>query len=178
MKCFVCGKGFLRERVGSVEGEFKNRKYTVETPALVCNRCGHTAIEGEHAPEYMRRLADAHRRANDLLTSDEIRGLRAELRMSQDQFAEALGVGPASVKRWEHGLVQDRANNNLMLALASRARRRYAAYEYVGGLQERVSYLRVEAGLEGLPHGPPGSIRLSALRSSFLQSPKCNDYFT
>jgi transcriptional regulator with XRE-family HTH domain len=35
--------------------------------------------------------------------------------MSQRQFATYLGVGVASIKRWELGQIQDEAMNNLMV---------------------------------------------------------------
>jgi hypothetical protein len=36
--------------------------------------------------------------------------------MSQREFAEFLGVGPASIKRWEMGKIQDGRSNELILA--------------------------------------------------------------
>ena len=44
----------------------------------------------------------------------EIRARRMQLGMSQTQFGEYLGTGPASVKRWELGQVQDKAMDELI----------------------------------------------------------------
>ena len=73
MKCFICGDGTLQSQLALVEGEIKRKKFTVETQALVCDACGHVALEGRDTQEFMRRIADAYRQAHDLLTSDEIR---------------------------------------------------------------------------------------------------------
>ena len=155
MKCFACGDGVLAERPTQIEGELKGEKYAVNIEALVCSVCGHVALEGNRAPEYMRRLADAYRTAHDLLTSDEIRNLRRQLGMTQQGFAKALGVGPASVKRWELGLVQGIGNNALMVGLAQRLTGGWSRYEFEKGKHETGH--RMEAVFwVGLAHGPPG----------------------
>lgn len=64
-------------------------------------------MEGADLPEHLRKLADAYRRAHRLLTSEEIRSRRSSLRMTQKAFAIYLGVGEASIKRWELGAIQD-----------------------------------------------------------------------
>jgi transcriptional regulator with XRE-family HTH domain len=48
------------------------------------------------------------------LTSTEIRANRALLTMTQQQFADHLGTGVASVKRWEAGQIQDKAMDELI----------------------------------------------------------------
>lgn len=107
MKCFDCGKGMLKRRDAVVSGVIKGEELSVVTPALVCEKCGQIAMEGADVPEHLRRLADAYRRGHHLLTSDEIRAQRKALKMSQRAFANYLGVGEASIKRWELGAIQD-----------------------------------------------------------------------
>ena len=65
--------------------------------------------------EYALRISDAYRAKHGLLTSDEIKKRRTALGMTQEEFAAFLGVGPASVKRWELGKVQHNAMNRLMV---------------------------------------------------------------
>ena len=65
-------------------------------------------------PEYGRLLADKYRSAHGLLTSEELKERRERLSMSQAKFAEYLGVGIASVKRWEMGKVQESAMDALI----------------------------------------------------------------
>jgi putative zinc finger/helix-turn-helix YgiT family protein len=115
MRCFVCGKGAIKRKRADVEATVRGERYLVKTPALVCNKCGHVALEGEDAPEYMRRGADAYRKAHGLLTGSEIQARRHVLKMNQRQFAAYLGVGEASVKRWELGQIQDAAMNELIV---------------------------------------------------------------
>lgn len=107
MKCLACHNGTLKGRDAIVPGFIKGEEYSVVTPALVCENCGYIAMEGDDIPEHLRRLADAYRRAHHLLTSDQIRAHRKTLKMSQKAFAAYLGVGEASIKRWELGAIQD-----------------------------------------------------------------------
>ncbi len=107
MKCLDCGTGKPVNRVADVEGEVRGERFTVASKALVCDRCGYQAMEGEDVQEFMRALGDAYRRAHRLLTSAEIRSRRGALGMSQSEFSVYLGVGVASIKRWELGAIQD-----------------------------------------------------------------------
>jgi len=114
MICLNCRKGRLQKKITDLSAEVKGEKFVVRMNALVCPACGYTTIEGSLMPEYMRLAADAYRASNGLLTGDQIRERRARLRMSQGQFAEYIGVGIASVKRWELGQVQDLAMDRLI----------------------------------------------------------------
>jgi hypothetical protein len=107
-------------------------------------------------------VADAYRQDNELLTSDQIRSIRGSL--SQISFAQQLGVGPASVKRWELGLVQDKSNDNLI-----RDFKRNSRPLYVYDVPVRVHVASAVVGcslLEGWAHGPP--IELDCLCPSLL----------
>jgi putative zinc finger/helix-turn-helix YgiT family protein len=114
VNCIHCGKANLRKRETQLDGEIKAERFTVSMRGLVCPKCGFTTVEGEQMPEYMRLVADAYRTKHGLLTSDEIRNRRARLGMSQAEFAKYLGVGIASLKRWEMGKVQDVSSDELI----------------------------------------------------------------
>ncbi len=114
MNCINCGKANLRKQEAALDGEFKGERFTVRMKGLVCPKCGFTTVEGQQMPEYMRLVADSYRGQHGLLTSDEIRNRRARLHMSQAEFARYLGVGVASLKRWEMGKVQDVSSDELI----------------------------------------------------------------
>jgi len=128
MKCFECGKGNLRKQTAELEGERHGECFTVRMEALVCSKCGFRTIESARMGDYALRISDAYREKHGLLTSSQIKQRRRELGMSQEQFAKYLGVGSASVKRWELGQVQDEAMNRLMvLKTDAKAARQNAA---------------------------------------------------
>ncbi len=66
-----------------------------------------------------RKLIDARRRAEGLLTSDDVRGLRQALRLSQAELEQAIGTGPKTVVRWENGTaVQSKAADDVLRLIA------------------------------------------------------------
>jgi len=64
--------------------------------------------------EFMVKSADAYRQKHQLLLSSEIKRARERVKMSQREFASYLGVGPASVKRWELGEIQTRLADQII----------------------------------------------------------------
>ncbi len=151
MTCFECGEGTFKRQVAQVQGEVKRKKYMVEMLALVCDACGHITLEGRDTQEFMRRVADTYRREHGLMTSDDIRNLRG--RMSQQSFAHALGLGVASIKRWELGLIQDKKSNKVLVDFATksvpRAHYRFDSYD------DLLSASRMASIVETSAHGPP-----------------------
>jgi putative zinc finger/helix-turn-helix YgiT family protein len=89
--------------------EHDGRPYRVEVPALTvpqCASCQAISIDDEAD----RRISAAFRQAAGLLSPDEIRDNREKLALTQQEFADLLGVGEATVSRWESGAqIQQRA---------------------------------------------------------------------
>ena len=114
IRCFECNRADLHPAMIRLEGTVRGENYTVELPGLECPACNYKTVEGGAMPEFGRLLADQYRSSHGLLTSDEIRVRRKRLNMSQQQFAQHLGVGLASVKRWEMGKIQDQRLDELI----------------------------------------------------------------
>jgi putative zinc finger/helix-turn-helix YgiT family protein len=136
MTCIHCRKAELKRQKTDMPAELKGEPVLVpQIDALVCPRCGYKTLHGSRMSEYMHAAADAYRRKKQLLTSQEIRSRREQLRMTQDQFASYLGVGSASVKRWELGQVQDRAMDRLIRIMTDPAEA-LRNYQHVRALTE------------------------------------------
>lgn len=112
-ECLHCD-GELDHRIAPVAGTYSGESFTVMTDALVCPKCGYTTVDAQHADEFLKHVADAYRSAHKLLTSTEIKALRLKDKRTQEEFAKYLGVGVASIKRWELGRVQDAAMDELI----------------------------------------------------------------
>lgn len=108
MKCIKCGKDMERA-VDAIPGEYGGEKVTVRTKLMRCKGCGYKTVHASQIDAYAAAVADAYRKKHGRLTSAQIREARRRMKLSQDQFAKHLGVGIASVKRWETGQVQDPA---------------------------------------------------------------------
>lgn len=114
-KCLQCENGTLTPSMVSLRGTRNNEEFTVTVPGLHCTVCGFATIDNRQSGEFTRAISDAYREAHSLLTGAELKSRRSQwLKMSQQQFADYLGVGIASVKRWESGQVQDRAMDELL----------------------------------------------------------------
>ncbi len=112
IRCIACRNAELRSALVSLEGTVRGETYTVEMIGLVCPNGDYQTIEGADMPEFAKLLADRYRSLHGLLTSEEIRSRRKRLWMSQQQFANYVGVGVASVKRWEMGKIQEKRSDD------------------------------------------------------------------
>lgn len=100
----------LADMTAHVRGE----EVPVRTEATVCDRCGFQILSDEQSAVYTIASADAYRERHKLLTTKELKEIRRRLGMSLRAFAKYLKVGEASPKRWEAGLVQDEAMDELI----------------------------------------------------------------
>ena len=120
-----CGKcGHKRMEVATVPYattiEHDGRSYRVEISALTvprCANCQHISIDDAAD----QQISAAFRGEARLLTTEDIRQGREKLGLTQKQLANLLGVGEATVPRWETGAqIQQRAMDRfLRLCFAS-----------------------------------------------------------
>ena len=101
-------------QTADITGEIRGEHITVRCECTVCNRCGFQVLSDEQSNFYTIVSADAFRKRHGLLTSRQLKDTRQRLGMSQKGFAAYLRVGVASVKRWELGLIQDEALDQLI----------------------------------------------------------------
>ncbi|MBL7047494.1 MAG: DUF4065 domain-containing protein [Candidatus Marinimicrobia bacterium] len=79
----------------------------VKVEEYVCETCGFEAGTPEQTTIIKRKLSDAYREKVGLLSGEQIKELRSKLKLSQQALAKLLGIGIASVKRWETGSIQN-----------------------------------------------------------------------
>jgi putative zinc finger/helix-turn-helix YgiT family protein len=114
MKCFKCAKGRMMPAVADMIARVRGEEIPVRTEAMVCNRCGFQVMTDVQSDAYTIASADAYRSRHGLLTTEELKQVRERLRMSFRTYAKYLKVSEASPKRWEAGLVQDQAMDELI----------------------------------------------------------------
>jgi putative zinc finger/helix-turn-helix YgiT family protein len=114
MLCLRCKNERFTEKKVAVAQTFRGENFNVQALAMVCTECGWFTMTDAQADELCAITADEYRRRQGLLTSAEILACRNRSKMSQRKFAKFLGVGEASVKRWEKGMVQGRAHDELI----------------------------------------------------------------
>jgi len=129
--CPECNAGSLIVHPITLTGIRNDEEFQVAITGVQCEKCGYQTILNSQSGEFTRAVSDAYRAKHDLLVGEEIRELRTRLGMNQVEFAEYLGVGSASVKRWESGQIQDKAMDNLirLKAQPEQALRNYQVLE-------------------------------------------------
>lgn len=114
MLCLKCDNEKFKEKQVKLEQEFKGESFFVVVSAMVCTKCGFEQLTDEQANGLRKATADEYRKRHSLLEADEIKGFRETMKMSQAQFADYLGVGVASIKRWETYFVQEKSQDDLI----------------------------------------------------------------
>lgn len=98
-----------------VQQEFRGETLEVDAPAMSCCHCGFVILAPGNLDTLRLATANAYRQRHGLLTSEEIIWRRVAMGMSQRDFAEYVGMGVASLQRWENGLiVQDKGSDLLI----------------------------------------------------------------
>ncbi len=105
-KCPICGGGKLRKKTAKVSFDYKGTNCVIENfVSHVCSVCK----EGIPDPCTLKRadklLVNHRRKVDRLLTPDEIKSIRASLKMSQAELARELCVAKKTFTRYENGTV-------------------------------------------------------------------------
>ena len=111
MKTLNCPKGHGPIVLKQLQKEktFKGVDIEYMSAAFVCPECGLEAGTVQTAGEVQRIMADAYRAKVGFLTSQEIKSLRETKGLTQQQLADVMNVGIASIKRWETGMIQSKS---------------------------------------------------------------------
>ena len=105
-----------REEVINVKGT------PVVIDATVC-RCSDCCDDLWDDAIDKQNLIDAYneyRKEKNLLTPDDIKGIRSGYGLPQGLFAKILGLGEKTITRYENGSLQDEGPNNLILLAQNR----------------------------------------------------------
>lgn len=114
MKCPKCKKADLSNKKIDYAAEVRQVRVKINCVGLLCSKCGYKTFAPTQMAIFRRALNDAYRCKMKLLTSEQIKHARERLGMNQEEFAAYLGVGVASIKRWELGKIQDASSDQLM----------------------------------------------------------------
>lgn len=88
--------------------------------SYVCPLCGADPIFTDQIKRNERRILEAKRQADGLLTGEEIRRIREGLRLTQRQAAEVFGGGAKAFTKYESGVVMQSAAMDSLLRLIDR----------------------------------------------------------
>lgn len=93
---------------------FKKVKIAYDAAYLYCDAAEELYMDERQMQENDVRLKDAYRRAEGLLTSAQISGIRAKYGISQGDLCILLGWGGKTITRYESHQVQDKAHDTIL----------------------------------------------------------------
>jgi putative zinc finger/helix-turn-helix YgiT family protein len=108
------GHGKMALKRAKKRTTFRGVKIVVPVEQYRCPVCGVEAGTVNQAARIQKAIADAYRKAVNLLTGDEIVEKRKRLSLTQDALAKRMNVGIASIKRWEGGTIQSKSMDHAL----------------------------------------------------------------
>jgi putative zinc finger/helix-turn-helix YgiT family protein len=116
MKTLNCPKGHGPMELKKLYKKKTFKGVDIEYPAeaSVCPECGLEAGTVQSAGDVQRAIADAYRTKAGLLAGHEIRSLREARGLTQQQLADVMNLGIASIKRWETGMIQSKSMDHAL----------------------------------------------------------------
>lgn len=158
--CNACGEGHLHP--STWEGDFRHYDGTIHVAGLQCHRCDVCDADPVFPDQIAfneKRIADAKRKETGRLVGREVRVLREQLGLTQQQAATLFGGGANAFSKYERGeVMQSVAMDRLMKAAA-----------FVPGVLE---FLQVEA--EFRASGTVGGVEAYCVKSS-IELPKVGE---
>lgn len=161
----------------AVKQVLRGETFTVHGQVMECAHCGYHMLTDAQADRVVRLTADAYRLKHGLLSSTEIVSRRVAMAMSQQEFADHLGVGIASLKRWENGHVQDLAGDRLIRRETDHVLS-YLSDVYAQDMEPRIDHFVFHCtngfktlAMAALPVG-------AKAKPKTVSEPVCEQYFT
>ena len=111
MEVLNCPRGHGRMKLRKITKtvNFRGMEIPCKVETYICPECGIEAGTVNSAGAVQQQLAEAFRKRVGLLTGEEIKSLRKERGLTQQDLADRLKIGVASIKRWETGLIQSKS---------------------------------------------------------------------
>ena len=101
------------------EATFKNEKVEFEASYMYCDLADEFYMDEQQITENDIRLKDAFRKQQGLLTSSDIRNIRKQYEISQNDLCILLGWGGKTITRYEGHQVQDKAHDTILKKIGS-----------------------------------------------------------
>jgi putative zinc finger/helix-turn-helix YgiT family protein len=102
----------LRKKIKKIN--FRGMEIPCQMEAYICPVCGMEAGTVNSTGALQRELAEAFRKRTGLFTGEELKSLRKKRRLTQQELADRLKIGVASIKRWETGLIQSKSMDHAL----------------------------------------------------------------
>ena len=106
------GEMKIKRKLNHIKFRGVDISYTVD--CYVCQTCSLEAGTLGQTAETQKAIADAYRKKVGLLTSTELVDYRKKHKLTQEDLANRMNVGIASIKRWEGSIIQSRSMDKML----------------------------------------------------------------
>jgi len=118
MQCPICANGILKKEQKKHEVQYKDKKTIIDNlDVLVCTTCH----DGFYTKKSERKInivfADMKRKEENLLTSKEIKEIRKQNYLTQEELSVLLGMSLKTIARYENGTIIQGRSTDILLRL-------------------------------------------------------------
>ena len=92
----------------------RNEPIEVEVQEYKCPKCGEKSLAPTEINDPFAQAYRLYRTRHRILQPDEIRDFRRRFHLTQEELAKLLGLGGATLSRYENGSLQDRTHDTLI----------------------------------------------------------------
>ncbi|AEX84768.1 putative zinc finger/helix-turn-helix protein, YgiT family [Marinitoga piezophila KA3] len=113
--CEKCGK-LVSYTITEKDEIFKIKKdeIRIKSTIAVCEKCGEELFEPYYENENLKKAYKIYAKKHNLVLPEEIKKIREMYGVSQTLFALILGLGEATIQRYERGSLPTKANSDLI----------------------------------------------------------------
>ena len=115
--CPLCGEGHVTPRTEEMVTEYSGQKGTVTLHYVECDVCGSEITDDADGRANKRAVLAFRKSVGGLLTGAEIRALREQYGITQDQSARLFGGGPKAFSKYESDDVAHSVSMDTLLRL-------------------------------------------------------------
>ena len=116
--CDNCRKLVDTELVSKNESfDVFDETISIKSDVLVCKECKEELFDEELDNTTLINVFNEYRRRYNLLFPEEIKKIRKQYGLSQEEFAKMLNLNTKDIVRYENGSLQPREVNNLLLKM-------------------------------------------------------------
>jgi len=115
MKCLMCNSQQLTSKIDDEVIRYKGKQLFIPLAYTVCDNCGYEFVPAEQIKQNDKAVIAAQRKADGLLTPEQILIVRKSLNLTQAQAAKVFGGGRNAFSKYERGEVtQSEAMDKLL----------------------------------------------------------------
>jgi HTH-type transcriptional regulator / antitoxin MqsA len=119
--CMVCGEGHTTPNSDLVAHTYKGQSKMLPLYFTTCDTCTSESAGLEESRANKRAVLAFRKEVDSLLTGAEIRALRKQYQLTQDQAAKLFGGGPVAFSKYENDDVAHSESMDTLLRLVRRS---------------------------------------------------------